>query len=154
MLSSYLPHIDQLLGALRINHDRLNGRSKIAVDVRLLKALLQALVARTPFDADFYLKTYPDVAEAHARGDIPDLQQHFVETGFFEGRFGAPPSVDDAFYTSVYADVAAAIERGTIASAAEHYLASGAAEGRLPNAAIKPEVDYWASILRDDSRRA
>lgn len=154
IVPSYLPHIDQFLAALRINRDRLNGRSKIAMDVRLLRALLQALVARSPFDADFYRRAYPDIAEAHERGDIPDLQQHFVETGFFEGRIGAPPEVDEAFYQNTYKDVARAVARGEIASPREHYERSGAAEGRLPNATIKGEVDYWASILRDDSSRA
>lgn len=148
----YLPHIDLLLQALRVNRERLNGRSKIAIDARLLRGLLQALAARVPFSGEFYLQAYPDIAEAHAAGNITDPHRHFVEAGYMEGRFGAPPAVDEAFYTSYYKDVGQAVARGDIASAAEHYLRQGAAEGRLPNRQVKPEVDYWISLLRDDAR--
>jgi hypothetical protein len=150
----YLPHIDLLLQALRINRERLNSKSKIAIDARLLRGLIQAIVARMPFSEEFYLRAYPDVAEAHRAGTIPDPQRHFVDVGFFEGRCGTPPPVDEAFYTSYYKDVGQAVTRGDIASAAEHYLRQGAGEGRLPNRQIKPEVDAWMAILRDESRPA
>ena len=146
--SSYLPHIDLLLQAMRINRDRLNSRSKIAIDARLLRLLLQAAVAHAPFSAEFYETTYPDIAAAAAGGKIPDLHRHFIETGYFEGRVGAPPEVDEAFYLSSYKDVANAIGRGEVESAAEHFLLSGVSEGRIPNAAIKPEMEAWMSILR------
>jgi hypothetical protein len=150
----YLPHVDLLLQALRVNRERLHSKSKIAIDARLLRSLLQAVVARAPFSAEFYLQTYPDIADAHAAGDIPDLHRHYVESGFFEGRFGAPPAVDEAFYTTYYKDIGQAVTRGDVASATEHYLRQGAAEGRIPNRQIKPEVDYWISVLRDDTRAA
>lgn len=148
----YLPHIDLLLQALRINRERLNSKSKIAIDAKLLRGLIQAAVARMPFSEEFYLNAYPDIAEAHAGGTISDPHQHFVEVGFLEGRFGAPPPVDETYYTSLYKDVAQAITRGDIQSGQEHYLRQGAAEGRVPNRQIKPEVDFWISILRDDNR--
>jgi len=150
----YLPHIDLLLQALRINRARLNSKSKIAIDAKLLRGLIEASVARTPFSEEFYLRTYPDIAEARAAGTIPDVHRHYIETGFFEGRLGSPPPVDEAFYTSYYKDVGQAVTRGEIISATEHYLRQGAAEGRIPNRQIKPEVDFWISILRDDTRAA
>ena len=150
----YLPHIDLVLQALRINRERLNSKSKIAIDAKLLRALIQAVAARAPFSDDFYLHAYPDIADAHAVGDIPDLHRHYIESGFFEGRFGAPPAVDEPFYTTYYKDVGQAVARGDITSGAEHYLRQGAAEGRVPNRQIKPEVDYWISVLRDDTRAA
>ena len=149
---TYVPHVDLLLQALRVNRERLNSRSKIAIDARLLKALLQAIVVRTPFSEEFYKQTYPDLAEAHAAGSIADLHQHYVESGYFEGRFGAPPVVDEAFYTSHYKDVGQAVLRGDVVSGTEHYLRSGAAEGRLPTEEARDELDAWMSVLRDDSR--
>jgi hypothetical protein len=149
-----MPHVDLLLHALRVNRERLSSKSKIAIDAKLLRGLVQAIIARSPFSDDFYLRTYPDIAEAHAAGTIPDLHRHFIESGFFEGRFGAPPTVDEAFYTSYYKDVGLAVTRGEIPSATEHYLRQGAAEGRIPNREVKPEVDYWISVLRDDTRAA
>ena len=105
----YLPHIEPLLQALRVNRERLNSKSKIAIDAKLLRGLIQAIIARSPFSDEFYLDAYPDIAEAHAAGNIPDLHRHFVESGFFEGRFGAPPEVDEAFYTTYYKDVGQAV---------------------------------------------
>lgn len=152
--SEYLPHIDLLLQALRINRERLNSRSKIAIDTKLLRALLQALAARMPFSEEFYLEKYADIAEAHSVGKVPDLRLHFIESGFFEGRFGAPPPVDEAFYTTTYRDVGQAVLRGDIPSGAEHYLRTGAAEGRLPAEAMRSAVDNWMSLLREDGGRS
>ncbi len=153
-IPEYLPHIDLLLQALRINRARLNSKSKIAIDAKLLRGLIQTAVARAPFSEDFYLRTYPDIAEAHAAGTISDVQRHYVEAGFFEGRLGTPPSVDETFYTSYYKDIGQAVTRGEIPSATEHYMRQGAAEGRIPNRQVKPDVDFWISILRDDTRAA
>ena len=150
----YLPHIDLLLQSLRVNRERLNSKAKIAIDARLLRGLLQALAARLPFSEAFYLEAYPDVAEAFAAGTIPDPHRHFVEAGYFEGRVGAPPGVDEAFYLALYKDIGSAVARGDLPSGAEHYLRTGVAEGRVPNRAVKPEIDYWMSLLRDDTRAA
>jgi hypothetical protein len=146
--SQYVPHIDLLTHSMRITRERLNSRSKIAIDVRLLRLVLQALVSHLPFSEPFYRATYGDLDAAAAAGAIPDLHRHFVETGFFEGRMAAPPEVDEAFYVALYPDVAGAIERGEVGSGAEHYLRSGAAEGRIPTPAVKAEVDEWMSLLR------
>jgi hypothetical protein len=145
----YVPHIDLLLQTLRINRERLGSRSKIAIDTKLLRALLRALAARMPFSEEFYLATYPDLAEAHAVGKVPDLHEHFIESGFFEGRCGAPPEVDEAYYTGLYKDVGQAVLRGDIKSGADHYLRTGIAEGRVPNAVLRGAIDNWMALLRD-----
>jgi hypothetical protein len=149
----YLPHIDLFLRALRINRERLSSRSKVAIEARLLRHLLRTLAEQAPFSEDFYLRNNPDVAEAHAKGQIGDLRAHYLEHGYFEGRPAAPPPVDEAFYAATYADVADAIRRGEVASGAEHYTRSGAAEGRLPNPEMKPVVDGWMAVLRDEALR-
>ena len=148
----YLPHIDLLLQALRVNRERLNSKSKIAIDAKLLRNLLQMVVSQLPFSEEFYAQTYPDLADAHASGKIPDLHEHFIDSGFLEGRFGAPPPIDEGYYTKLYRDVATAVERGDVTSAAEHYMRSGASEGRIPNPALKPVIDHWNTLLRDDTR--
>lgn len=149
---AYVPHIDLLLKALRVNRDRLNSRSKIAIDARLLRALLQGMAAAAPFSEPFYLATYPDLAAAVASGGIADAHRHFVEVGFLEGRFGAPPPVDEAFYSARYEDVAEAIAQADVTSGADHYMRSGAAEGRLPSREMTEVVDSWMAVLRDDAR--
>ncbi len=152
--SLHMPHVDLLLQALRINRERLNSKSKVAIDAKLLRALIQTIVAGIPFAPEFYLSTYPDIAEAHRTGAIPDLHRHFVEAGFFEGRFGAPPPVDEAFYTELYDDVRQAVATGVVTSGAEHYMRSGAVEGRVPNPGLKSEIDTWNLLLREDVARA
>ncbi len=150
----YVPHIDLFLQALRINRERLNSRSKVAVDAKLLKLLLQTIVECAPFSEEFYLQNYPDIAEAHAAGDLTDLRQHFVEHGYFEGRIGAPIEVDAAYYTRLYQDVGQAVLRGEVKSVAQHFRQSGYAEGRIPRATLEPVVERWLSVLRDGTGRA
>jgi hypothetical protein len=151
--AAYVPHIDLLLRALRITRDRLASRSKIAVDARLLRALLQGIAETAPFSGEFYTATYPDIAAAHAAGEIGDLHRHFVELGYFEGRMGAAPPIDETFYTGIYNDVAEAVRRGDLASGREHYVRSGAAEGRVPNAATREAVESWGNVLREEPSR-
>ncbi|MDA8250757.1 MAG: hypothetical protein M0Z28_16515 [Rhodospirillales bacterium] len=146
--SEYFPHLALLLKSLRIDGDRLNGRGKVAIDARLLRRIVRAAIERLPFSAEFYLRTYPDIAAAAAAGQIADLHRHYVETGYFEGRLGAPPAIDEAYYMATYPDVAEAIAEGRVTSAIEHFLRSGAAEGRVPNAAAAAEIAGWMDILR------
>jgi len=145
----YVPHIEVLMHALRISPERLASRSKVAIDTRLLRALLQELAAAMPFDPAYYLAENDDIRTAHTAGQIPDLRRHFIESGLLEGRFGALPKVDEAYYAATYKDIAPAIRRGDIASGADHYVRSGAAEGRVPHPDLRPQVERWASILGD-----
>ncbi len=144
----YVPHVDLLAQAMRVSRERLNSRLKIAIDAKLLRLILQNLIALMPFSEEFYRATYTDLDAAAASRQIPDLHRHYVETGYFEGRMGAPPVVDEVFYIATYPDVATAIQRGEVASATEHYIRSGAADGRIPSAALKPDVEAWMALLR------
>lgn len=143
----HVPHIELVLRGLQVPRARLLGRTKIAIDTTLLRALLQSLAATLPFDATFYRTRYPDIDAAHRAGEITDLRRHFIETGYLEGRFGAPPEVDEAFYLAAYPDIAEAVRRGEVPSATEHYLRSGAAEGRVPTQAARDEVERWAGVV-------
>ena len=146
--TEYFPHVDLLLKALRIDRNRLNGRSKIAIDAPLLRRIIQCAIEQLPFSEEFYRRTYPDIATAAAAGDIADLHRHFVDTGYFEGRLGAPPGLDAAHYRAAYQDVAEAIAAGSIASAHDHYMQAGAAEGRVPAEALVGAVAAWMAVLR------
>lgn len=146
--SQDVPHVDLLAQAMRINRERLNSRSKIAIDAKLLRLILQNLVSHMPFSDQFYRETYADIGAAAAAGQIPDLHRHYVETGYFEGRLGSPSEVDEVFYLANYPDVATAIARGEVGSGAEHFVRSGAAEGRVPSEALRPEIDAWMGLLR------
>ncbi len=133
---------------MRIDRNRLNSRGKIAIDAPVLRRILQQAVAHLPFSAEYYAATYPDIAAASAAGQIPDLHRHFVETGYFEGRLGAPPPLDDSYYLATYPDVAAGVADGQVESPADHYRRSGAAEGRAPSPELAEEVARWMGLLR------
>jgi len=103
-----------------------------------------------PFDEAFYRTSYEDVAQAHGTGDIGDLQAHFIEAGFIEGRLGADPEVNAAYYLATYPDVDRAISEGQIGSADDHYVQRGASEGRSPNPDFSDAIARWMSGLRPD----
>lgn len=134
---------------MRISRERLNSQAKVAIDIRIVRALLLNLARYVPFEESYYLAQNSDIASAYAAGTITDLHEHFAEAGFFEGRVGAPSPVDEAFYAAEYGDIEPGIRRGDIVSAADHYQRSGAAEGRIPNAAMRLEISRWNSLLAD-----
>lgn len=53
-------------------------------------AAIKCLVHWLPFDADWYAKTYPDVAQAVADGVFDSAHAHFIDHGYFEGRLPRP----------------------------------------------------------------
>jgi hypothetical protein len=79
--------------------------------------------AREPlFDAGFYLRTYPDVADAKM-----DPYEHYISFGAAEGR--DPQALfDTSYYLERYPDVAV-----SGLNALQHYAQIGAAEGRNPH---------------------
>ena len=60
--------------------------------------MLQLLVAGGSFNEAGYLRENPDVAEAVEAGQIRTARLHYIGFGFFEGRSGATPDVDEAWY--------------------------------------------------------
>ena len=88
------------------------------------------------------------VAAARDAGKIADLHEHFVEQGYFEGRFGAEPRIDEEYYLQTNPDVRQAITSGTVKSALEHYLRSGAAEGRIPNPDFVDTIKCWRDAFQ------
>jgi len=151
--TEYFPHIDLILHTLRINRDRLSSKSKIAINARLLRLMLQTIVAKLPFSEEFYMEKHPDLAEAYAAGKIPNLHQHYIDSGYLEGRIGSPPDVDEGYYLATYKDVGKAVAAGVVVDGAEHYMRAGAAEGRVPNAATRQAIDNWMAALRDETGR-
>jgi hypothetical protein len=144
---STLPNGRILLDALMLTPEMLRLLPKVPIPAAALRALLQVLIARLPFDEDFYMTTYPDLAQASKAGSIANLRAHFLEHGYLEGRLGAEPEVDEDFYKEMYPDVAAGIARGEILSASDHYIRAGAAEGRFANPVQMQACRQWQEIL-------
>ena len=112
----------------------------------LFREILSVAISQLPFDDDFYLFMCEDIRAAYEGGGIANLRIHFVEQGYFEGRLGANPKVDEKFYNETYPDVATAIANSEVKSAAEHYMRAGAAEGRFANSEDKQLVENWLRL--------
>ena len=96
--------------------------------------LLRKLLHAVQIDEEWYRSTYPDVDQAIRDGIVQSARDHFVNSGYFEGRLPCEIEVDEDWYFITYPDIAAAVKSGQIASAKEHFMSFGYAEGRLPSA--------------------
>jgi SAM-dependent methyltransferase len=52
-----------------------------------IRQILAPALAEEPFDEEWYLATYPDIAEATRANRSLSPRTHFIEHGYFEGRF-------------------------------------------------------------------
>jgi hypothetical protein len=94
--------------------------------------IVKSLLIAVPVDEEWYLKKYPDVAEAVAGGRYRSAKHHFVEEGYFEGRRPGNMAVDQNWYLTSYPDVADGIAKGNFKSVIDHFMVHGYDEGRLP----------------------
>jgi (2Fe-2S) ferredoxin len=104
-------------------------------EAALLKAfhdVIKLLLLSVDVDETWYRRTYPDVADAIEDGLFNSAKDHFVSSGYAEGRLPAELKVDSAWYEKIYPDVAESIRNGLFDSAAEHFRLYGYREGRIP----------------------
>lgn len=143
----YVPHYDAILHAIGTNRAEVEARREVTVPTSLLKFLLQVAVASGEFNEDGYLATNPDVSEAVRSGAVADPRLHYIAFGFFEGRRGATPQVDENWYRRTYSDVGAAINAGQLGSAGEHFAIAGAEEFRAPSEPFQRDVREWKAAV-------
>ena len=139
----FFPTPDDFANYVSVPLHEFQGTKKVLVSLDVLRSLVGLAAAGTTFEGEFYARQNPDVFEAHKRGDILDLEAHFINHGYFERRLGSKAQaypVDEAWYVKEYPDVAAAISSGAVDSASHHYYSTGRSEGRLPSSNIKVEV--------------
>lgn len=107
-------------------------RSMMTSLPRIRPTLEQSLAV---FDAEAYLRRYPDVARAVEAGTTPGARQHFRDIGFGEGR--DPCEVDEPWYSKAYPQAAWEVGNGEFASLAQHYAAVGATRRYRPRPATR-----------------
>lgn len=90
---------------------------------------------RTLFDAEYYYKTYSDVAAAYGMNDSA-LYSHFVNYGIYEGRSGNA-EFDVNAYRTRYSDLEEAFGDNLVFYY-NHYISYGRAEGRIATASGQP----------------
>jgi hypothetical protein len=146
----YIPPFDSLLNALGATRKEFNRVDQITLPVPLFKILLQMANASTDFNEVGYLRENPDIATAVKTGEIQSAKMHYIGFGYFEGRLGAIPDVDDRWYLESYPDVAEAVAQRKVGSASEHFNVIGAGEGRSPNQKYEPVAAQWKKVLVKD----
>lgn len=142
-MSMYIPHYDAILHAIGTSRDELNGREEITIPLSLFKHLLQISLIHSDFNSAGYLSENRNIQDAAKKGQVPDLKMHYVRFGFFEGRRGATPPVDESWYRRTYADIAAAVRKGEIGSGGEHFNVVGAEEFRSPSTTYVADAAEW-----------
>ncbi|MEA2737207.1 MAG: hypothetical protein QOH05_514 [Acetobacteraceae bacterium] len=116
----------------------------VVVPQKLLRFLLRCLLDQADFDERQYRTCNPDVAEAIKQKMCVSGRDHFIRTGYFEGRSGGTP-VQETWYLARNPDVAAAKQSGKIATGEAQYRLAGAHEWREPN----PESVRWIAAWKD-----
>jgi len=111
------------------------GVPKVNNSYEEILGIISLVLRGIDVDEDWYLTQYPHLAEALKTGDIKSARNHFIYSGYFEGRLPSAPELDEEWYLAQYPDVAEGIARGEIQSARQHYLEHGYAEGRFCSAA-------------------
>ncbi len=91
------------------------------------------------FSEQYYLATYPDVAEAVAKGAFPNGYMHYLRKGVFELR-NPCSSINLQYYWDHHATVRRAVQTGRVRDAFTHALVAGLRQG-LTLAPFQPPPD-------------
>jgi hypothetical protein len=143
----YIPPFDSLLRALGTDRAKYEASSTITLPKEAFKLLLQLALDSSDFNKEGYLRDNPDIAKAARDGGVEDAHEHYVGYGYFEGRTGGTPNVDERWYLNTYSDVAQAVKLGKVRSASEHYNVIGSSEGRSPSGEYIEVAAQWKKAL-------
>src|SRR3712207_4488180 len=94
----YVPSFDSVLRAIGTDRARLNDAREVVVPVELFKFLLQTALVASDCNETGYLTETPDVAGAVRTGTVDSARLHCIGYGYFEGRKGGMPQVDERWY--------------------------------------------------------
>ena len=122
-----------------------SGKEAVTVSKSVFNLILKIAMTAIDFDEKKYLAANPDVAMGPIRKGEMTGKQHFCAYGYFEGRKGWLPTVDEAWYRQKYQDVDDAISAGKIKSAQEHFESIGVIEGRSPTEKLERVAALWLS---------
>jgi hypothetical protein len=120
------------------------GGEAVIVPKKFLRFLLRCLLDHIDFDEVQYRACNPDVEAAIRQETFANGREHFINTGYFEGRTGGT-AVLETWYLARNPDVAAAKQTGKVASGEMQYRLAGAREWREPN----PEAVKWIRAWQD-----
>jgi hypothetical protein len=140
----YVLHFEAMLKNLGITREEFLSSEHVKVPTSMLRFLLQIALANGDFNEPGYLQENPDIATAVQKGKIESARLHYIGNGYFEGRLGATPEVDEQWYLRTYKDVADGVRSRKVQSGQQHFAQRGAAEMRAPSALYEPDAVQWA----------
>jgi hypothetical protein len=112
----------------------------IAVDKEHFVEFLKPTLRTIYVDAEWYLRTNPDIAQAVESGAVANAEDHYVTHGYYEHRMPYEIEVEEDWYLSQYADINEAVSKGLFSSGHDHYYKVGFKEGRLPHASFSLRI--------------
>jgi len=150
----YVPELSVILDKIGIqkeDYGRLRAESSgtVTIPVKLFEFLFQVMLTQADFNETGYLASNPDVAAARTAGDVPNVRLHYLGDGYFEGRSGAAPEVDERWYLRAYPDVAGAVKARQVPSASAHFRTVGAREMRAPSEKFVVDAVQWGKLLAE-----
>jgi hypothetical protein len=126
----FLPPFDEIKKFLTFAAAK--GELSVSSTFAQFAALIRALLQGIEVDEAWYVKQYPNVAEAIRDGVIKSAREHFLIDGHLEGRLPFEIKVDEFWYLDQNPDVAEHVARGDLQSSQQHFIKNGWREGRKP----------------------
>jgi hypothetical protein len=139
---NFIPPLDVVLAGLGITKEDLLA-DKVKVSSNFLQFLLSKLASLSDFDSTWYATTYPDVEGARLAGEVPSLLDHFVQTGYLEGRLPHEPAFDASWYYEHYRDIGGAFNPSDTQALKNHFISRGYYEGRVGTPELVNEINQW-----------
>ena len=147
MQAMFTPRFEALLALMALDRAAYAKAEKVLLDKDLFEFLVRVMLLAGDFDEAAYLEANEDVRAAMLRGEIKDPFVHYLNSGYFEGRDGVWPTVDESWYLKRYPDVADRANSGDLLSAQAHYRSSGHTEWRIPNPEAREALAPWRAVL-------
>jgi len=126
----YIPPFEFLKSKATV--DTVSGQTMVHMSHDVLVEIFRSIIVNMDIDEAWYLRRYPDVADAVRAGTFRSAKEHFVNNGYFEGRMPFPIQVDERYYLDRNPEVADFVRRELLPSGQQHFDENGYLEGRRP----------------------
>lgn len=125
--------------------------SRVTIPTALFRFLLSEATRNTKLDEEECMRRNPDVALAIRQGLWASAQDHYVMSGYFEGRTGTGTIVSESWYLKTNPDVSRAVKEGEWKSAEDHYFRQGMFEWRVPSKELQDDITMWKHMVSQPS---
>jgi hypothetical protein len=123
------------------------SQKTVTIPTELFRFLMATWLVRQHFDEIGYRTANPDVETALTAQELNSAKEHYVFTGYFEGRAPGWFPVDEQWYRAKYPDISVAERRGLVADPASHFNTTGRFEGRVASESQMHLKRKWDEVL-------